>query len=152
MCDIKKIIDSLKVKSVILKDTCKNILKNLKMGTFFKKSWKIVKIDKIQKLLKSIAEIVSSLPLCIWIVCATPGLVCGGGDKGIGTPCTCKKNQVPITFYASTWCFDTFVSPPQTMPDAVQTIQIYRGKLEPISAIDFKGFWILSIFTIFSWI
>ena len=49
-----------------------------------------------------------------------------------------------------TGCFNTFVpSPLQTMSDAVQTIQIYRGKLEPISAIYFKGFWILSIFTIF---
>ena len=48
----------------------------------------MVTIDKIQKPLKSIAEIVSSLPLCIWIVCATPGLVCGGGGgQGIGTPC-----------------------------------------------------------------
>ena len=30
--------------------------------------------------------------------------------------------------------------PPQTSSGVVQTIQIHRGKLEPISAIDFKGF------------
>ena len=40
---------------------------------------KIVKIDKKQNPLKSIAENGSSLPQCIWIVCATPELVCGGG-------------------------------------------------------------------------
>ena len=44
--------------------------------------------------------------------------------------------------YVYTGCFDTFV-PPSTDE---QTIQIYSGKLEPISAIDFEGF---SIFTIF---
>ena len=46
-----------------------------------------MKIDKIQKPLKSIAEIGHSDPLCIWIVCTTPELVCGGGEQGIGTPC-----------------------------------------------------------------
>ena len=55
---------------------------------FFKFTVYIVKIDKKQNPLKSIAENGSSLPQCIWIVCPTPELVCGGGDKGIGTPCT----------------------------------------------------------------
>ena len=62
---------------------------------------------------------------------------------------TISKNEAQCTAYR---VFQYICPPPplQTMSDAVQTIQIYRGKLEPISAIDFKGFWILSIFTIFS--
>ena len=48
--------------------------------SFFKKNHeKIVNIDKKQNPLKSIAENDSSLLQCIWIVCATPELVCGGG-------------------------------------------------------------------------
>ena len=50
----------------------------------------MVKIDKKQNPLKSIAENGSSLPQCIWIVCPTPELVCGGGDKGIEIPCICQ--------------------------------------------------------------
>ena len=56
-----------------------------------------MKIDKIQKPLKSIAEIGHSDPLCIWIVCTTPELVCGGGEQGIGTPCTFKSYQILVT-------------------------------------------------------
>ena len=48
---------------------------------------KIVKIDKKQNPLKYIAENGSSLLQCIWIVCTTPELVCGGGEQGIETPC-----------------------------------------------------------------
>ena len=59
-----------------------------KLGLFLKIREKIVKIDKTKKYLKSVAEIGSSLPLYIWIVCTTPELVCGGGDKGIETPCS----------------------------------------------------------------
>ena len=51
-----------------------------------------MKIDKIQKPSKSIAEIGHSLPLYIWIVCTTPELVCGGGDKGIETHCSDEQN------------------------------------------------------------
>ena len=54
---------------------------------FFKFTVYIVKIDKKRNPLKSIAENDSSLPQCIWIVCTTPELVCGGGEQGIGTPC-----------------------------------------------------------------
>ena len=43
----------------------------------------IVKIDKKQNPLKSIAENGSSLLQCIWIVCMTPELVCGGGGYGL---------------------------------------------------------------------
>ena len=49
---------------------------------FFKFTVYIVKIDKKQNPLKSIAENDSSLLQCIWIVCTTPELVCGrGGAK-----------------------------------------------------------------------
>ena len=48
---------------------------------FFKFTVYIVKIDKKRNPLKSIAENDSSLPQCIWIVCTTPELVCGGGNK-----------------------------------------------------------------------
>ena len=50
---------------------------------FLKFTVYIVKIDKKQNPLKSIAENDSSLPQCIWIVCTTPELVlvCGGGSK-----------------------------------------------------------------------
>ena len=48
---------------------------------FFKFTVYIVKIDKKRNPLKSIAENDSSLPQCIWIVCRTPELVCGGGNK-----------------------------------------------------------------------
>ena len=71
------------------------------LASFLKIHEKIVKIDKIQKPLKSIAEIVPCLPLCIWIVCATPGLVCGGGDKGIGTPCICISSKIPRNFLST---------------------------------------------------
>ena len=58
------------------------------MGLFFSKvTVYIVKIDKNRNPLKSIAENDSSLPQCIWIVCTTPELVCGGGEQGIETPC-----------------------------------------------------------------
>ena len=40
--------------------------------------------------------------------------------------------------------------PPQTNSGVGQTIQIHCGKLEPFSAIDFKGFCFLSIFTIYT--
>ena len=40
--------------------------------------------------------------------------------------------------------------PPQTNSGVVQTIQIHCSKLEPFSAIDFKGFCFLSIFTIYT--
>ena len=46
---------------------------------FFKFTVYIVKIDKKQNPLKSIAENNSSLLQCIWIVCTTPELVCGRG-------------------------------------------------------------------------
>ena len=49
-----------------------------------------------------------------------------------------------------TGCFDTLFPPPQTNSGVVQTIQLHCSKLEPFSAIDFKGFCFLSIFTIFS--
>ena len=42
---------------------------------------KIVKIVKKQNPLKSIAENCSSLLECIWIVCTTPELDCGGVAK-----------------------------------------------------------------------
>ena len=48
---------------------------------FLKFTVYIVKIDKNRNPLKSIAENDSSLPQCIWIVCTTPELVCGGGNK-----------------------------------------------------------------------
>ena len=38
-------------------------------------------MDKRQNPLKSIAENGSSLLQCNWIVCTTPELVCGGGNK-----------------------------------------------------------------------
>ena len=60
----------------------------MKITLSLKNHEKIVKIDKKQNPLKSIAENGSSLLQCIWIVCKTPELVCGGGDKGIETPCT----------------------------------------------------------------
>ena len=59
-----------------------------KWVSFFKFTVYIVKIDKKRNPLKSIAENLSSLPQCIWIVCTTPELVCGGGGQGIETPCT----------------------------------------------------------------
>ena len=58
------------------------------MGLFLKIHCIYSKIDKNRNPLKSIAENDSSLPQCIWIVCTTPELVCGGGEQGIGTPCT----------------------------------------------------------------
>ena len=39
----------------------------------------ILKFDKKQNPLKSIAEIFSSLQKCIWIVCTTSELACGKG-------------------------------------------------------------------------
>ena len=51
----------------------------LKITLSLKNREKIVKIDKKQNPLKSIAENGSSLLQCIWIVCMTPELVCGGG-------------------------------------------------------------------------
>ena len=54
---------------------------------FLKFTVYIVKIDKNRNPLKSIAENDSSLPQCIWIVCTTPELVCGGWEQGIETPC-----------------------------------------------------------------
>ena len=59
----------------------------LKITLSLKNHEKIVKIYKKQNPLKSIAENGSSLLQFIWIVCTTPDLVCGGGGKGIGTPC-----------------------------------------------------------------
>ena len=58
-----------------------------KWVSFLKFTVYIVKIDKKQNPLKSTAENGSSLPQCTWFVCPTPELVCGGGDKGIETPC-----------------------------------------------------------------
>ena len=64
-----------------------------------------------------------------------------------------------ITKNASSDSGDTFVqgvsiplSPlsPQANSGVGQTIQIHCGKLEPFSAIDFKGFCFLSIFTIYT--
>ena len=52
-----------------------------KWVSFLKFTVYIVKIDKKQNPLKSIAENGSSLPQCIWIVCPTPELVCGGGGQ-----------------------------------------------------------------------
>ena len=46
---------------------------------FLKFTVYIVKFDKKQNPLKSIAENDSSLPQCIWIVCTTPELICGRG-------------------------------------------------------------------------
>ena len=57
---------------------------------FFKFTVYIVKMDKKQNPLKSIAENDSSLLQCIWIACTTPELVCGGGGQGIETPCSKK--------------------------------------------------------------
>ena len=51
----------------------------LKITLSLKNREKIVKIDKNQNPLKSIAENGSSLLQCIWIVCTTPELVCGWG-------------------------------------------------------------------------
>ena len=65
-----------------------------KWVSFLKFTVYIVKIDKKQNPLKSIAENGSSLLQCIWIVCTTPELVCGGGDKGIGTPCMHGENDL----------------------------------------------------------
>ena len=64
--------------------------KYAKIGLFLIFTKNIVKIYKIQNDLKSIAENGSSLPQYIWIVCTTPKLVCGEGDKGIETPCIHK--------------------------------------------------------------
>ena len=58
-----------------------------------------MKIDKIQKPLKSIAEIGHSDPLCIWIVCTTPELVCGGGNKLLDPPVVTALPQA-ISFLA----------------------------------------------------
>ena len=44
---------------------------------FLKFTVHIVKFDKKQKQLKSIAENCSSLQKCIWIVCTTSELACG---------------------------------------------------------------------------
>ena len=54
-----------------------------KWVSFLKFTVYIVKIDKKQNPLKSIAENGSSLPQCIWIVCPTPELVCGGGGTKV---------------------------------------------------------------------
>ena len=54
-----------------------------KWDFFFKIHEKIVKIDKNKKYVKSIAEIGSSLPQYIWIVCTTSELVCGGGGAKV---------------------------------------------------------------------
>ena len=45
-----------------------------------------------------------------------------------------------------------YLSPPlpQTNSGVAQTIQIHCSKLKPFSAIDFKGFYFLSIFTIYT--
>ena len=65
------------------------------MGLFLKKiTVYIVEIDKKRNPLKSIAENDSSLPQCIWIVCTTPELVCGGGGQGIETPCIVSEYTV----------------------------------------------------------
>ena len=63
-----------------------------KWVSFFKFTVYIVKIDKKQNPLKSIAENDSSLLQCIWIVYTTPELVCGrGGLRYRNTLyCTCK--------------------------------------------------------------
>ena len=70
-------------------------------GSLFKKfTVYIVKIDKKQNPLKSIAENGSSLPQCIWIVCPTPELACGErGDKGIETPCTKVSPESDDAFF-----------------------------------------------------
>ena len=52
-----------------------------KWVSFFKFTVYIVKIDKKQNPLKSIAENGSSVLQCIWIVCMTPELACGRGAK-----------------------------------------------------------------------
>ena len=70
-----------------------------KWVSFLKFTVYIVKIDKKQNPLKSIAENGSSLPQCIWIVCPTPELVCGGGDKGIETPCTKVSPESDDAFF-----------------------------------------------------
>ena len=49
-----------------------------KWVSFLKFTVYIVKIDKKQNPLKSIAKNCSNLLQCIWIVCMTPELVCGG--------------------------------------------------------------------------
>ena len=59
-----------------------------KWVSFLKFTVYIVKIDKKQNSLKSIAENGSSLPQCTWIVFPTSELVYGVGDKGIETPCS----------------------------------------------------------------
>ena len=60
-----------------------------KWVSFLKFTVYIVKIDKNRNPLKSIAENDFSLSQCIWTVCTTPELVCGGGgEQGIETPCT----------------------------------------------------------------
>ena len=60
----------------------KNSTKYGNVGLFLKITVNIVKIDKKQNALKSIAQNGSSLPQYIWIVCKSHELVCrGGGAK-----------------------------------------------------------------------
>ena len=77
---------------------------------FFKFTVYIVKIDKKQNPLKSTAENDSTLPQCTWFVCPTPELVCGGGDKGIETPCTYQqaKGKKLNVYYATTTQYQCF--------------------------------------------
>ena len=77
-----------------------------KWVSFFKFTVYIVKIDKKQNPLKSISENGSSLPQCIYIVCPTPVLVCGGGSKVSKHPVEAKVklffSQTPFDYYGST--------------------------------------------------
>ena len=63
------------------------------MGTFLKNAWKIVEIEKIQKYLKSIAEIGHSDPLYIWIIVQHPNWSVEGEKKVSKHPVHQTKRQ-----------------------------------------------------------
>jgi len=73
----------------------------LKITLSLKIHGKIVKIDKKQNPLRSIAEGGSGLLQCIWIVCTTPEFVCGGGELSIETPCIFHLGSTcsPVEFF-----------------------------------------------------
>ena len=70
---------------------------------------KIVKTDKKQNPLKSIAENGSSLLQCIRIVCTTPELVFGGGEQGIETPCMLLERKLQRQRHMISGCFPEFI-------------------------------------------